>query len=159
MHIPKTVRNTVIAIAIIILIFVVGGLVYVYYTDRTIKHFSVPASNSNVESSSLPKPSSPGPNDPEGVALESVTSPVNAGSNASVSVLTNAGSKCTIAVSYDGIESKDSGLTSKVANAYGSVTWGWTVGNSTPAGTWPISITCVFNGRAGVFDTSLQVIG
>jgi hypothetical protein len=157
-HIPKAVRNTTYAVAIIIFIFIAGGLIYVYITDRTTKFLPITESQNNVESSSLPKPTQPGPNDPEGVAVESVTSPVNAGSNASASALTNAGSKCTIIVSYNGIQSNDSGLTSKVANPYGSVTWAWTVGNSVPIGTWPIKITCIFNGRSGVADTSLQVV-
>ena len=155
---PKPIRKTIIAIIMIIVFFIAGGMIYIFITDRNTKLLTQAASTNNTESSSIPKPTLPGSNAPEGVAIESVTSTVNAGSNASVSVITNAGSKCAITVSYDGIQSNDSGLTTKVANAYGSVTWSWTVGNSVPAGTWPISITCEFNGRSGVFDTSLQVI-
>ena len=99
----------------------------------------------------------PGSNSPEGVAIESLTSPVNAGSNASASVITNAGSMCAIEVNYDGVQSSDSGLTSKLANSYGNVVWSWTVGNSVPIGNWPVKITCTYNGRSAVVDGSIQI--
>jgi hypothetical protein len=157
-YIPKTVRKTIIVIAILIVFFIAIGIIYVFITDRNVNHSPVAAPTNNVESSSIPKPTPPGANAQEGVAVESVTSPVNAGSNASESIITNAGSNCTIIVSYNGVQSSDSGLTSKIADTYGSVTWTWTVESSVPLGNWPIKVTCTYHGRSAVVDSSLQVI-
>jgi hypothetical protein len=86
-----------------------------------------------------------------------VTSPIAAGSNSSITVRTNAGSTCAVTVSYNGAPSTDSGLTPKTADAYGNVTWTWTVNSSVPAGSWPVKVTCTYHGRSGVVISNFQV--
>jgi hypothetical protein len=157
-HVPKTARKIILAVAILVCIFVVTGAVYVYLADQpTTKHSPAMAAASDQGSSVLASPVTPGPDAPEGVAIQSVTSPVVAGSNSSMDVETNAGSICTILVTYNGIQSTDSGLVSKTADEYGSASWAWTVGSSVPIGNWPIRVTCTYHGRSGVALGSIQV--
>ena len=157
-HIPKTIRKVTFTIIVLLFIFVVAGIAYVFITD----HFStkiLPAISTNnaAQSSPLPKPVAPGSNSPEGVAVQTVISPVSVGSNSSITVNTNAGSVCTITVTYNGIQSTDSGLSSKIADAYGNVTWTWTVETGVPVGSWPIKVTCTYHNRSAVVLSTVQV--
>jgi hypothetical protein len=156
-RIPKTARNILRTIAIMLAIFLVGGTAYVFVADQApAKQPAKPAASSESEPSIL-KPVAPAANAPEGVAIESLTSPVKAGDNSSLTVRTNAGSTCTISVTYNGIASKDSGLVSKPSDAYGFVTWAWSVPAATPIGTWPVNVTCAFHSKTGVVIGNLQV--
>ena len=140
-----------------LLLFVVAGTAYVYITDREGPPAPVKSTAVSTEASPLPPPKKPAANAPEGVSVVSLLSPVPAGSNTSMAVSTNASSTCTVSVSYNGVKSTDSGLAPQIANAYGSAQWTWTVDPSAPAGSWPIVVTCTYNGRTGVVDTSIQV--
>jgi len=139
------------------MVFAAAGTVYVFIIDRDSKNTSPAIYNVPAEQSPLPKAVAPSPNAPEGVAIETLVSPVAAGDNSTVSARTNAGSSCTISVTYNGIAATDSGLAPQKADAYGSIQWSWTIPSSTPPGNWPIKIICVYNGRSGVVDGSLQV--
>jgi hypothetical protein len=137
---------------------VAAGVAYVYISGRSeTKNQASEAPATTQDSSPLPKPVPPGPNAPEGVAVAALTSPVKIGSNASLTVLTNAGSKCSLTVTYNGTLSTDSGLVPKTADAYGNVSWTWTITSSVPAGSWPIKVTCVYNGRSAVVQAD-QVV-
>lgn len=139
------------------LLCVVAGTLYVLIGDRTaVKQAPAKVVQVSSEPSAI-KPVQPAPNAAEGASIESVTSPVAAGSNVSLAARTNPHSTCTISVSYNGVASTDSGLVSKPSDPYGGVTWTWTVGSSVPAGNWPIKVTCVYNGRSAVVDGSVQV--
>lgn len=157
MFISKTIHRTFLSVVTLVILCIVSGVIYVYFTDSDEKLIITPPQASNVDSSSFPAATPPGANSPEGAAIASVTSPVNAGSNASIYVITNAGSTCTIAVSYNGVLSDDSGLIAKTSNAYGSVSWTWTVGSTVPIGNWPIKVVCTYHGRSAVVTSSLQV--
>lgn len=156
-RIPKTIRNTVISIFVLVLLFIAGGVAYVLITDRSTPKQRPIAAAAKAETDPVLKPTPPAANAPEGVSVEAVMSPVAAGSNSSITARTNAGSACTIAVSYNGVQSTDSGLTAKTADAYGNVTWTWTVNSSVPVGTWPIKVTCTYHGRSGVVQSTYQV--
>ena len=151
----RTFRNTLIAVISLVTIFLVAGLAYVWFSGGSPEQ-PKPAAKS-TEPKALPKPSQPGPNAPEQAAVESLTSPVKAGENSAIGVKTNATSTCSISVTYNNLASKDSGLTPKVADAYGRVSWSWTVEQSAPAGTWPVKVTCVYHGRSAVVIGNLQV--
>ena len=103
------------------------------------------------------KPVQPAANEAEGVAVAMLTSPVQRGQDASITINTNAGSLCNILVTYNKVVSKVDGLGPAMADDFGSVGWTWTVAENTPIGTWPIKVTCVYHGRSGVVDTNLQV--
>ena len=157
-RLPGTIRKVAITILVMLLLFVGAGVAYVYISGRPgAKHETSEVPVNTDESSPLPKPVAPGPNAPEGVAVGSLTTPVKIGANASLNIATNAGSKCTIIVTYNGVVSTDSGLGPKPSDAYGNVTWTWTINSAVPPGSWPIKVTCVYNGRSAVVQDT-QVV-
>lgn len=156
-RLPRPIRHALISGTVLIVLFIAAGIIYTFVADRTGSK-PPPARAATAESSiAEPKPTPPSPNAPEGVSVSSLTSPVAAGSNAALTVQTNPGSTCTIAVVYNGVASKDSGLAAKPVGAYGVVTWSWTVEPTVPPGSWPVAVTCVYHGRSGVVQTNLQV--
>ncbi len=84
------------------------------------------------------------PTSPPNVALPlkiiSVTSPVKAGSRATLVAETTPGALCSITVYYKSGPSSASGLEAKTAESSGRVSWTWTVGSSTTPGTWRIVV-------------------
>ena len=87
------------------------------------------------------------------VKLVSVTSPVAAGSVATVVAAAPTGTTCSIVVSYKSGPSSAAGLYSQRARS-GRVSWTWNVGTRTTPGRWPIDISC---GAAGSLHTSFVV--
>jgi len=73
--------------------------------------------------------------------LVNLTSPVNAGANATITVLTLAGSTCSIVVTYKSGPSTAQGLDSKLATSNGICSWTWLVGTNTTPGTLTIVVT------------------
>lgn len=112
-----------------------------------------------VEAASAPAitPAKPAANAKESASIQMLTSPVAPGSNASVSVKTNAASKCTITVEYNKVASTDSGLKPKVADEFGMISWAWTVEESVPLGKWPVKVTCAYNDQSSVVQGDLVV--
>jgi hypothetical protein len=144
---------------VLIILFIGAGIAYVYFSGKT--PYEPPKTQKKAvsdEAQPFPKPKKPSANAKEGVAVISLLSPVSRGANTSITIQTNATSKCTIVVAYNGVASRDSGLSPKVADDYGTITWTWTVDKTAPLGTWPVTVTCVFNGRSGVVIGNLQVI-
>jgi hypothetical protein len=85
-------------------------------------------------------PTTPPP--PPALRFTSVTSPVSRGATASAAVATNAGTSCSIVVTYKSGPSTAAGLSSRVADGAGAAGWSWTVGGNTTPGDWPIDVTC-----------------
>ena len=84
---------------------------------------------------------------PQEIALDivSVTSPVRAGSNATLVAETNAGANCTIVVYYKSGPSEAAGLAPKPADRDGRVSWTWRVGTRTTPGSWQIVVESTMN--------------
>lgn len=155
----KTARNVGISVVVLLLLLVGGGVGYTYFlgpdaSQNAAAEAPPPAS----PTSPLFTPSKPAANARVGASVQTLTSPVVPGSNASISVKTNAGSKCTVSVIYDKAASTDSGLAPKAADEYGTVTWTWTVDKTAALGTWPVNVTCVYNTKSAVVRGDLQVI-
>jgi competence protein ComEC len=87
------------------------------------------------------------------ISVVSLTSPIAAGGNASLTVNTLPGAACTITVYYKSGPSQAAGLGSQTAGGNGSVTWSWKVGTRTTPGTWSITVTAALNGQS----TSIQI--
>jgi len=87
----------------------------------------------------------------------SVTSPVSAGSNATLTVRTSPGAQCNITVYYKSGASSASGLGSKTADSDGNVSWTWKVGAKTTAGTWKIVVSASINGQSITKNTTFTV--
>lgn len=75
------------------------------------------------------------------IEIISLTSPVKAGSNATIVIKGNPGETYYIEVIYKSGPSKASGLGSKVADSKGRVSWTWKVGINTSPGEWDIEIS------------------
>lgn len=152
----KKVRNIAISAVILLLVLIGAGVGYTWYMSQydaaptvaapkpvekegTITHVKV-AENANANAS-----------------IQSLTTPVMPGNNASVSVKGNPGSTCTIVVEYNKIPSKDSGLIRKPTDEFGVVTWSWTVESTVPVGKWPVTVTCEYNKKTAVVIGDLIV--
>lgn len=82
----------------------------------------------------------------------SLTTPVEAGDYASLTVSVSPRARCTIQVIYDTVVSKAKGLGPKTG---GRITWRWRVGTNTHPGSWPVIVKC---GRAGTLRTKIRVL-
>jgi hypothetical protein len=76
------------------------------------------------------------------VTFTTFTSPAPRNSDATVGVSTSANAHCAIAVHYKSGLSKAKGLDATNADSSGAVSWTWTIGPSTTAGSWPVTVTC-----------------
>jgi hypothetical protein len=103
-----------------------------------------------VSGSPAAKPTSPAPGK---VELVSVTSPISAGSEATLVVDAPSGAACSIVVTYKSGPSSAAGLYPQSVHS-GRISWTWTVGTRTTPGRWPIDVSC---GAAGSVHTSFDV--
>jgi hypothetical protein len=87
------------------------------------------------------------------VRLVSVTSPIGAGSYATLRAAVSPARTCSITVEYYSGPSHAAGLYPK-RPVGGRVSWTWKVGTRTTPGRWPIIVSC---GSAGTLRTSFVV--
>jgi micrococcal nuclease len=87
------------------------------------------------------------------VRLVSMTSPVSAGSDATLTVSVSPARKCSIEIAYKTRKSEAKGLHPKQPHN-GRVSWTWKVGTNTTKGRWTIVVSC---GSAGTLKTSFLV--
>jgi hypothetical protein len=76
-----------------------------------------------------------------------VTSPVNAGANATLQALTLPEASCDITVYYKSGPSTASGLYRKTAGSDGYVSWTWKVGTRTTPGSWRIVVSASYDSQ------------
>ncbi|HRJ05968.1 MAG TPA: hypothetical protein PK096_00150 [Candidatus Saccharibacteria bacterium] len=136
----RTLRRTFTSVVVLLILAAGAGLAYTWYSGQ---HQTVALSEAPVHKTratfSAPKIS---PNARLGVAVQTVTSPVQPGSNASITIRTNPAAVCTISVKQAEAKMEDSGLSKKTADEFGMLSWAWTVKPTDPVGKWPINITC-----------------
>jgi hypothetical protein len=147
LRVPKSIVRTLMSVVVLLVLMVGAGVGYVWYMGQHPPHVQ-------ADETSVAKPS---PNAKESAAVQSLTSPVAPGDNASVAVRTLPDSACTITVVYDKTASKDSGLGQKTADEYGLVSWTWTVEAAVPLGKWPVTVTCAYNNKTAVVQGDLVV--
>ena len=156
-RILKTIRNIVISILVLVVLFIAAGALYTWVMGQsvkpvaTIEETATPATNVAIKRPQID------PNAAESASVQSLTTPVVPGENASVTIKTNPGSWCTIIVTYNEVKSADSGLIGKTSDEYGSVSWTWTVEASAPVGKWPVKVTCLRNSKSAVVIGDLVV--
>jgi hypothetical protein len=154
----RSIRNIVISICVILIVIVGGGVGYTWYVGQNTTEDPAAIAPPVTPTPSLAiKPTKPAADAKESAAVQMLTSPVAPGSNASITVKTNAESDCTIKVKYGDVESKDSGLTPKKADDFGIVSWTWTVEENVPVGKWPVDVTCALNGQSAMVRGDLIV--
>lgn len=152
----RRIRNILISTAVLLILFVGAGVAYTFYVSRTETAPVVTRPESTLKNSSI-KHTQLADNVPANASVQSITSPVMPGDNASVSVKGNPGSICTIKVEYNNVASTDSGLTAKKTDEFGVITWAWSVGSTVPVGKWPVTVNCEYNKKTAVVVTNLVV--
>ena len=75
------------------------------------------------------------------IEVVSLTSPIERGGEASITIKTNSKVKCTITVYYKSGKSTAQGLEDKVSDSSGNCSWSWKVGTNTTPGDWKIVLT------------------
>lgn len=157
--VKKTLRITA-TVVILLFVLVGAGIGYTWYVGQH--------SEDNSQAFQAPVQASGGPQKIDkvkiaddakvGASVQSITSPVVPGSNASIMIKTNPGANCTISVIYDKTPSKDSGLKDKKADEYGLAEWTWTVEPSVPLGNWPVKIVCANAKNSAMVQNDLRVV-
>ena len=154
----NTIKKTLISMGVLLGLIIIAGVVYVYITGRQAEKAAPKEAAVPEEKLVVRAPQEPGPDAPESAAVQYLDSPVKAGENSTITVTTGPKSACTIVMAYKDVVSKDSGLMPKTADAYGSVTWTWTVDKSAAVGKWPVKVTCTRNKKIGYVEGYLEVI-
>lgn len=154
----RTAQRTFVFILVLIVLFGGAGFAYTWYAgQQTVE----PAIDVSKLPSTKPerKVNLPTKDSQVGVAVQSFSSPIKPGENASISIKTLRGAACSITFTYneDNERSKDTGLIPKVADEYGFAEWTWTVSQSVNDGTWPVEITCA-NGNKSSYSRSDMVV-
>ena len=152
----KTLKSTLRNIVILLILIIVIGVGYTWFIGKT-SPAPVVKVEAPVNSQPTVKHVAIAENVPVGVSIQLLTSPVAPGSNASITIKTLPVTNCTISVIYDKTPSKDSGLTSKISDEFGSITWAWTVEPTIPVGKWPVTVTCARGKKSGVVIGDLVV--
>lgn len=152
------IRNTIIGGVVLLVLIVMLAVAYIWYLGQ--QEPSTSSMQPTPKAPSAPKllaPHKPKPDAVVGVSVQSLTTPIAPGTNASVMIRTNPEAKCAITVIYNNVPSTDSGLVAKVADEYGMVNWTWTVPASTPVGKWPVRVTCANTAKSGMVEDKLEV--
>lgn len=159
MAVGRTIAKISLSVVAIIVLLVGVGLAYTYYFGPTEADTANNQSQTPLTAPVAPnvQPTKPAADTKVGASVSALTSPVAPGSNTSISIRTTPGSKCVISVTYNDVASTDSGLTPKVADEYGAISWTWTVGKDVPVGKWPVEVTCVYNTKSAVVKADLLV--
>ena len=154
---PKLGHKIVLSALILLVLFFLAGFIYTYYSDHS--SASNPGSNQNSSNqfSPIKPPPKPGPNAAVGVAEEAFDSPIAPGQDSSIIISTTAGASCSIALQMASLKSSGQSLAPQIANAYGTVTWSWTVPSNTPFGSYPLSVKCAYGKNWAVYDDILVV--
>lgn len=151
-------RNIAITVIVLLLLFVGGGAAYTWYMGKnSAPHLEKEAESSNRLLDPVVDRPKMAPDANVNVSVQTLTSPLEPGMNALITVKTNPEAKCTIKVVYDKTPSADSGLTEKIADEYGVVNWTWTVEQTAPLGTWPVTVTCANAKKSGVVTADLKL--
>lgn len=153
----RVVRNTAISIVVIGVLLVGGGLAYTYFLGPDGSQSAAQEQTPEPAVDRDIKPTKPSANTVASASVSALTSPVAPGDNTSLTIKTVPTAKCTVVVSYGGVAAKDSGLSPKTADEFGIATWAWTVDGSAQLGTWPVKVTCGYNGRTAVVQADLVV--
>jgi hypothetical protein len=156
----KALRNIALSVLVIVMIMVAAAGIYVWASgkdsDKKINDNSAKPATTVGQSPIKPRPK-PSPTAKVGASVQMIESPVAPGKNTSLTIKTNAGAKCTISVVYGSMKSTDSGLSQKIADDFGLVTWTWTVESSAPLGTWPVKVTCANKANSAAVQADLVV--
>lgn len=144
------------SVFVLMLLAAAAGFAYAYYSGKEVYIQKKPIAKEEkpVEQKApvIKKPV------PVGVSVQLISSPITPGSEASISIHTNAFAKCTVEVEYDEVPYTDKNLKEKVADEFGVMSWEWMVDQNVPLGTWPVTVTCRNAKYSGVAIGELEVV-
>lgn len=156
-RISRFFKKTIKSVSVIALIMIVSGIAYTWYMGRNIDTAAL-QDPVEVEVRKDNGPTKPAENVPVSASIQSLDTPVTPGMNVAMTVRTKPEATCTISFIYNDIASTDSGLTEKVADEYGMVSWSWTVDSSVPLGTWPAKVLCSLGEKSGMVIGNVEVV-
>lgn len=151
-----SIRRTITGTLVLALLIGAGGIAYTWYMGKNkTAAFTAgtPVPSRRVEM----KPLRQDPKANVGVSVQMLSTPVQPGQNASISIRTNQLAVCTIVVKYGEVASTDSGLSKKTADDYGTLSWSWTVPVSTPEGKGSVKVDCANKAKSGSVTADLIV--
>jgi competence protein ComEC len=91
------------------------------------------------------------------ISVTNVSNPIQAGSNAALTIKSTPNSNCTITVIYKNGPSDAAGLGPQVADQNGQVSWHWKVGPGTTAGIWNIITSCKIDDKSSSLTIPFEV--
>lgn len=154
---PRSVKQALISSAILLFLFVAGGFGYLWYSGNSEPLIQNTAQQVATENVSPLKPTAVAKDAKESASVQFITLPAAPGENAMITVKTLPGSTCSIGVVYNNVPARDSGLVNHIANEYGVVSWTWSLPASIPLGSWPVTVTCTYQGKSAVVVADLVV--
>ncbi len=154
----KPLRNVLLSALLMLLLLVGLGLLYTWYVDSQPKNLDTAEKTSATKTTAMKAPAID-PNAPVGVAVQSLSSPVAPGENASLTIRTKPTAICHVEVSYTGVPTttRDSGLGDKKADEFGVVIWSWTIPTTAQKALSPVSVRCELDDKSGEFKTAVDV--
>jgi len=156
-NIKKSIIKTLIYVIVLFIIIVSAGVAYTWYLSKDVVNVSNEIVETQVISSTKITRPALDPNSAVGASVQSLSSPVLAGDRVDMVIKTRQYADCSIIVEYNKIPSKDPGLTIKQADDYGTVNWQWSIPEGTPAGKWPVKVTCKYGEKSGYVEGELVV--
>lgn len=134
----------------LLILFVGGGFGYTWYMSQNDTAPVVSRPTTTLSTGTI-KHAKIAANAPASASIQSLSSPVRPGDNASVTVKGNPTSSCMIKVEYNKVPSNDTGLKlTKILDDFGVTTWSWTVESTVPEGKWPVTITCLYETKSAI---------
>ena len=91
------------------------------------------------------------------ISVVSLTSPISAGSTATLIIQTAPGANCSITVYYKSGASQAAGLGPQTVDASGQSTWSWKVGSCTAKGIWKIVVQSDLGGKTTKLEIPFEV--
>lgn len=156
-RIIRFIRNTSISIGVLLVAAVGLGVGYTWYMGQGDNSSAIAEPVEAVSLAPEVKHVQRAANAPVSASVQSLTTPIDPGSNASITVRSVPEAECVIKVEYNKIPSKDSGLVAKTTDEFGMVTWAWTVEPSVPLGKWPVDVTCTLGEKSGFVRGDLVI--
>lgn len=157
--VPKPIAKILVGVFVLAILALGAGAAYTWYVNRNGPGYveSVSTEAGSVKPNELFKPTTPPPNAPVGASVQTISSPINPGNEASITVKTTPQADCTISAKYNEVASTDPGLIPKKADEYGMVSWDWFVEETVPLGKWPVQVNCGIGERTGMVIGDLVV--
>jgi len=138
---------TVIIVVILLILAVGVGLLYVWLMGLQAKS-STATTTQTASQPAFPTPHKLPDNVAIGSSIQSISSPIVPGDNASLTVRTTESAVCTVKIIHLDNNQKelmrvtDSGLGDKTADEFGMVVWTWTMPSDAAIAKWTADINC-----------------